>query len=338
MDFVEYRAAEAATPRARGRGILRRTASAFAFMLDRTFALFLGVGVGAMICFAFLQHAAAPAPVAATPQPALAQKPVAAAPAQPRQAPVLTDAAVPYPPHLVSALAKGQPVTVGVFGDSFGDGLWAALYHRLPKSGGYKVLKFSEPATGFTHPRDLADDVSQRLADQPVDIAVINFGANDTQGLVKDGKGYALLSPGWRAVYGERVDRFVAMLRAKGAMVYWVGLPKMRSPEYDAHIAQMNAFYAERMAALGVPYLSTAELSVDETGQFNAYLVDGPRREQRLMRAGDGIHMSMAGYERLSGPLVGRIQAYVARASTAARLQQPADPSNAQTKKKDAGE
>jgi hypothetical protein len=331
MDFADYGTAQPAPTRARGRGLLRRTASALAFLLDRTFALFLGIGVGAMIGLAFLQHSVGQAPAAA-PRAVLAQKPALAA-AAPRQAPVLTDAAMPYPPHLVSALAAGKPVTVGVYGDSFGDGLWAALYHRLPKGGAYKVLKFSEPATGFTRPRDLAADVSQRMADQPVDIAVIDFGANDTQGLVKDGHGYALLSSGWRTVYGERVDRFVDMMRAKGAMVYWVGLPKMRAPDYDQHIADINAFYAERMAALGVPYMPVAELSVDETGQFNAYLADGPNKEMRLMRAGDGIHMSMAGYERLTGPLVGRIQAYVARAAVAAKLQQPAEAAKAEPKK-----
>jgi hypothetical protein len=317
MDYADFPTAAAAALPSQGRAPLALRASGF--LLDRTFALFLGVGVGAMIGLSFLQHQGGhAAPVAAAPPAPISAKAAAPAAREP-QAPA--DAAVPFPPHLIEALALGEPVTVGVFGDSFGDGIWAALYRRLPKAGTYKVLKFSAPATGFVRNPGLAADTAARLSDQPVDIAVIDFGANDTQGLVEAGRGYALFSPGWRAAYGARVDALVAALRARGAMVYWVGLPKMRSPEYDQHVAEMNAFYAARMAALGVPYLSTTAQSVDETGQFNAYLADRPGGETRLMRAGDGVHMSMAGYERISAPLVARIEAYVARAAVAARLE-----------------
>ena len=327
MDYADLSPAAAGLP-ARGRSPLALALRASSFLLDRTFALFLGVGVGAMIGLSFLQHEgghAAPIAVSAPAAPPAPLPVKAAAPAtrEPEGAP---DAAVPFPPHLLAALARGEPVTVGVFGDSFGDGIWAALYRRLPKGGAYKVLKFSAPATGLVRNPSLAADTAARLADQPVDIAVIDFGANDTQGLVEAGRGHALFSPAWRAAYGARVDALVAALRAKGAMVYWVGLPKMRAPEYDRQVAEMNAFYAERMAALGAPYLPTTALSVDEAGQFNAYLADGPDGATRLMRAGDGVHMSMAGYERISAPLVARIQAYVARAAVAARLEPPAEP------------
>lgn len=329
MDYVEVPPATAAALPAHGRNPLATALRASSFLLDRTFALLLGVGVGAMIGLSFLQHeggGAAPAP-AAPPAPAPAMTAAPAAP-EPQASP---DAAVPFPPHLVQALARGEPVTVGVFGDSFGDGIWAALYRRLPKDGTYKVLKFSAPATGFTRNPDLASDTAARLADQSLDIAVINFGANDVQGLIEAGHGYALFGPRWRAAYGARVDALVAALRAKGAMVYWVGLPRMRAPAYDQQITEMNAFYAQRMAALGVPWLSTTAQTVDATGQFNAYLADGPKGEMRLMRAGDGVHMSIAGYERISAPLVKRIEAYVARAAVAAKLEPQLEPQTAGT-------
>jgi hypothetical protein len=333
MDFADYSTAHTAVRLGAGRGLPRRVLNGARVLADRTAALFLGVGVGAMIGLSFVQHGARAPVSAAAPAAVVAAQPAQAA----RQAPPPMDAALPFQPHLLNALATGQPVTVGVFGDSFGDGVFTALYRRLPKAGNYKVLKFSEAATGFVHKPDMAATTADRLADQPIDIAVIDFGANDTQGLTQDGKGYALLSPGWRAAYGQRIDTFVAMLRAKGAMVYWLGLPKMRSPEYDQHVAGIEAFYAERMAALGVPYLPVTDLTVDETGQFNAYLADGPDHAQRLMRAGDGIHMSMAGYERISAPLAQRIEAYVGRATLAARLQPQAAQAPAATPQKDLG-
>ena len=43
----------------------------------------------------------------------------------------------------------------------------------------------SERSTGFTRYRslNLLDDIRAKLDRQPVDIAIISFGANDTQGI-----------------------------------------------------------------------------------------------------------------------------------------------------------
>jgi hypothetical protein len=225
------------------------------------------------------------------------------------------DCAAPFSPRLLKTIASGQPITVGVFGDSFGEGIWAALYWTLPKDQNYQVVKFAERSTGFTRYQQLnvEDKAAQELATQPVDIAVISFGANDTQGIVDGGHVYPLLSPGWKEAYGRRVARFVALLRSQGAMVYWVGLPKMRNPDFDSQIQAMNAFYAGEMAALDVPFMPTEALSVDQGGQYNTYLYDPKTHKDVLVRANDGIHMSIPGYERITGPLVDRIKGYVAR-------------------------
>jgi hypothetical protein len=120
------------------------------------------------------------------------------------------------------------------------------------------------------------------------------------------------------------VARYVALLRAEGAMVYWVGLPKMRNPAFDSQIVAMNDFYASEMATLDVPFLPTESLSVDDHGQFSIYLFDAKAHKEVLMRANDGIHMSIPGYERITVPLVDRIKAYVAHARQLATATQPA--------------
>ena len=295
----------AATPRKR---------SAILTTFDRAAVLLVGVGVGAMIGAAFVSESAR-APTAAPTVMA------SAAPAQKAAAPV--DCPMPVSPHLMQSLAAGQPVTVGVFGDSFGDGVWAAMRQMLPK--GYQVIQFSKESTGFTRyaSLNLEDTARSQLAGQPVDVAVIDFGANDTQGIYDGPKAYPLLSDGWKAAYGARIDRYVALLREQGAMVYWLGLPKMRKPEYDRQISDMEAFYEQRMTALGVPYIGVVPLSVDASGSFNEYLLDGPSQKPRLMRANDGIHMSFAGYERIASPVVARIEDYVARARKMAAIDAP---------------
>ena len=71
----------------------------------------------------------------------------------------------------------------------------------------------------------------------------------------------------------------------------------------DESVAERPA----RMKALGVPYIETVGLTSNGEGGYEAYLpTEGGRRV--LMRAGDGIHMSMAGYLRMSAPVAARLK------------------------------
>jgi len=329
-------------------------------LLDRTAVLFLGVAVGTAMGYAFgsagdgggdigdagaaggratISSSAAPA---SAPAPAPAAGPTGrklanAAPPPGRPGPVMAadprpdaaspqqDLSIPFSRQLLATVASGRKVRVGVFGDSYGDGIWAALYHLLPAKRNYEVVKFSQQSTGFTRyaSLNLEDHVREQLAGGPVDVAVISFGANDTQGVMAGAHAARLLSPEWQRIVGQRVEGFVRILRDQGAMVYWVGLPRMRKPSYDADISGMNAFYAAKMRALGVPWIDTEPLSVDAQGQYAPYLPDGPKQERTLVRANDGIHMSMTGYVRITRGLAGRIEQYIAAARRRAGIQPP---------------
>lgn len=307
-------------------------------LFDRTAVLFLGVAAGVAIGYAFgvrqqvEMPSVAPAPqlpvadanagtqpdmVMLNGKPAAPPHPAAAG-ATPAEPPVIAETR-PIQPGIAAAIAAGRPVRVGVFGDSFGDGIWTALYNQLSRKAGYQVLKYSQQATGFTRYRtlNLEDHDRGRLATAPVDIAVISFGANDMMGVASGGHVYALLTPNWQAEIGRRVSAYVAMLRQQGAIVYWVGLPKMRDAAYDADVVRMNAFYRQLMAQLGVPFIETAPYSVDADGQYAPYLPDSTGKPV-LMRANDGIHMSVNGYIRITRGLAGRIRSYVDRAREAA--------------------
>ncbi len=286
-------------------------------LADRTAVLFLGVAAGAAIGYAFGRSGERsperavikPAPIAAAAKPG--------APPAARVDPRGFEFALPFQQHLLDTVKAGKPVTVGVFGDSFGDGVWSALYRLLPASEHFRVLKYSQQSTGFTRysSLNLEEHAQEQLAaDGPVDVAVISFGANDTQGVYSGRHAAALMSPEWQRVIGERVDRFVALLRARGAMVYWVGLPKMRKASFDDDIAGMNDFYTARMKALNVPFIDIKPLTVDGAGEFAQYLPDPVSHERRLLRANDGVHMSMNGYVVITRSLAERIKAYVAAA------------------------
>lgn len=311
-------------------------------LLDRTAVLFLGVAAGVAIGLAFAyggqpwsdKAAGGPPPAITQPgtpetTPSTATAPAApsgesdrnrAAPVQPVP-PVAFEMIQPFQRQLIDTVAAGKKVRVGVFGDSFGDGVWSALYRQLPAKADYQVVKYSQQSTGFTRYASLniEDHTAQQLAtDGPVDIAVVSFGANDTQGVWSGGKAAALLSPAWKQVIGARVEGLVRLLRSQGAMVYWVGLPRMRKESFDSDIQGMNAFYADKMRQLGVPFIDTLALSVDENGAYAPYLPDGPEGKRTLMRANDGIHMSMTGYVHITRGLADRIRNYVQAARESA--------------------
>jgi hypothetical protein len=206
-----------------------------------------------------------------------------------------------------------------VFGDSFGDGVWSALYRLLPAKDGYRVIKYSQASTGFTRYRslNLESHDNAQIGDDKLAVAVIAFGANDVQGVCEGSHCGALMSSGWQAIIGQRIESYVAMLRRHGATVYWMGLPAMRDPAFDSDTSAMEKFYAATMQRLGVPYIDIRPYTVDSDGRYQAYYSDADGTP-KLLRAGDGIHMSMNGYLRISKGVADRIRSTVAaaRAST----------------------
>lgn len=277
-------------------------------VLDRSAVLLLGVCAGAAIGLSFAGGGSSAGSAATLPPHSCV---AAAADPQP-EVTAARQCSAPAQRQLIATLSKGAPVRVAVFGDSYGDGVWSGLQRQLPAKD-YEVLKYSHVGTGFTRYRrqNLEAMAADEMGGQPIDIAVISIGANDAQSINTDKGEYApLMGPKWQAQIGERIDRYVALLRAHHAMVYWVGLPRMRDAGLDRDVSAVNAFYAQRMAKLGVPFIDTAPIA-SPNGQFSAYLPDPRTGAQTLVREKDGVHMSMTGWLWITRGLSDRIRGYV---------------------------
>jgi len=259
-------------------------------------------------------HGAAPPTAHETPAEIAAARSLTAAPPIPQAVPV----------------AAGRPLVIGVFGDSLGDGMWAGLYHLMRDGKTYDVVKFSRAATGLARYDyvNIQENAVEQLANRHIDIAVVMVGANDEQGIIEGHQVDNFDTPRWREVYAGRIDALVGLLRSRGASVYWVGLPKMRREGFDEKSQILNALYASRAQALGVPFIPTVPVTVDGNGGYDDYLSVGGH--PRLMRAKDGVHMTMAGYERIAEPVSSAIRADVGRALQAQRPQTRADAGEAQ--------
>ncbi|MDP3079813.1 MAG: DUF459 domain-containing protein [Brevundimonas sp.] len=240
---------------------------------------------------------------------AAASAPPAAAPAAPPPvaAPAAAPAIVRVTP-LNARLAQG-PLRIGVFGDSMADGLYAGLYRDLQDQPNVSVTKFSQVSTGLSRYDyvNIEARTQAQLDEQPVDVAVMLFGTNDAQGIDTGGVVHMFGTDGWKAAYGKRIDDLVALLRSRNVAVYWVGLPRMKRDTFDDKMMLINGVVEARMRALGVPYIETVGLTSNGEGGYEADLPNEAGRRV-LMRAHDGIHMSMAGYLRLSALVSARLK------------------------------
>jgi hypothetical protein len=289
------------------------TRTALVPLLDRFAVILVALASGALAFSLF-------APV--DDSQARTQAPTAAA-ARPRAAGV--------GPNLASAASLDRDVNVGVFGDSFGDGIWWALDQQLDGENGIEVHRLSRPAIGFTTYQrvNLLDDLRAKLDRQPLDIAIVSFGANDTQGIMADGRPAEYMGEAWQRIVGARVDAIVTLLRGRGVQVYWVGLPRMRSQRYDEKAQRMNAFFARRMRALNVAFIDTAASTQDAHGRFAPSLRNPETGRLMPARTNDGIHMTMSGYKLLTRGLAQRIRTSIAAARRQAgrpELRQAASP------------
>lgn len=253
--------------------------------------------------------------------------PEAAATAAPAQPPSQLAGAMP---NLSEAALSGRPVNVGVFGDSFGDGIWWALDQQLRGESDIRLHRLARPSTGFTSygHLNLLEDIRGKLDRQPVDIAIITFGANDTQGIAVDGRPVRFMSDEWRQVVGGRVDAVVSLLRERGVQVYWIGLPRMRAATYEEKARALSGFFAERMRHHAVPFIDTVASTSDARGRYVDHLPN-PRTGQPMMaRSGDGIHMTMNGYTILTQGLARHLKNRVATLRAEARRVQAVQASS----------
>ncbi len=290
-------------------------------LTDRTAVLFIGIAVGAAISQAFANGG----PVLGS-QQAVA----ATSAALPPMAPVPRNCpnTLAITPELNAKIRRGETINVGVFGDSFGDGLWAAVHQRLRSNDRFADHRFAKNSTGFTRYRslNLLDDIRAKIDRQPVDIAIISFGANDTQGIWEGGNGSAYMSDPWKSRVGEKIDAVIELLRGRGVSIVWVGLPKMRESNFEREIGQMNAFNSELMCSLNVPFIDTVPASLGADGYYAARLPIGPRGDPVKVREGDGVHMTMTGYGLIVRDLIADIAALAPDAAPAASPAAPAQP------------
>jgi hypothetical protein len=206
------------------------------------------------------------------------------------------EAARPAGPQAAAKAQNADRPVVAVVGDSLAVGVGMTMEQRLAKAGGPGCLAMGKVSTGLISRKyDWEKALAETLASRPVAAVVVVLGGNDANNSIA-GKGAG--SPEWQEAYTAKVERFLAVAAKAGVQVMWVGLPAMKDPAYGKRVAAVNAAARAGCAkTAGCRYLEPGDVFTDASGNYvQAKDIGG---KTVALRAGDGVHMTMTGYDLL---------------------------------------
>jgi hypothetical protein len=198
----------------------------------------------------------------------------------------------PYP--------EGDTHRLQVYGDAFAEGLLSGLVEAFVGDTRLQVQRKNRSLPGLIRP-DLEDELrAEEASRDPVHIAVVMVGVNDRYNIrISPRDRFVVGTDEWREEYGRRVDRVIKTLKKRGAAIYWVGQPIMRSREANEPAQVMNDIVREKAYLNNVKYIDITAHFADEAGNYTPY---GPdvSGTQRLVRSADGLLFTWAGYRKLA--------------------------------------
>lgn len=205
--------------------------------------------------------------------------------------------------------AEEQVIRVLALGDTVGGGLGAGLMRVGELDGRYEVAIRYNEESGLARPEvyDWASSLPKILESNDFDVIVALIGVNDRQ-MIRDGNmRYAFGTPEWTAAYTTQMDRVLSILKKSGARVFWVSIPPMRDPEFDAAMRQISDLQKARVEAAGATYIDIRPQLLDKDGR---YVESGPDETGAItrLRGKDGISFFKHGNNRLGQLVLQAIQ------------------------------
>ncbi len=187
-------------------------------------------------------------------------------------------------------------------GDSLSQGLGPGIAEWFDADVS-RVLPLGRQSTGLARQDYFNWQVALRRIEDEVrpDVLFVMFGSNDNQAQVTpDGQDIPVGSTAWIESYQERAAEFLHEATANGTRVVWVGIPIVRDHRRWAFYRRVNQIYRETAEADPLAtYVDAWRLLSNRGGDYSAYLRN-ERGVLQEMRAGDGIHLTPAGYSYLA--------------------------------------
>ena len=130
----------------------------------------------------------------------------------------------------------------------------------------------------------------------------------------------------WVELYAKKIEEMIAVVKAKGVPVVWVGLPAIRGARGTSDMLFLDSLYREQAARAGITYVDVWDGFVDERG---LYLQKGPDFEGQIrqLRSWDGVYFTKYGARKLAHYVEREIaRLLAARSAPLALPTEPATP------------
>jgi len=211
-----------------------------------------------------------------------------------------------------------------IIGDSMiAGGLGLYLARALGRDDGYNVTRDGKSSSGLARPDffDWEQRARELVLERPFDATVVMFGGNDAQGIRKQSGGWIRWQDeGWREAYARRVVRLCDILAPQLQQIFWVGMPVMRPAQLHERVRRINTIARAEMAIRkNAKFVDIWSLLADGNGNYTDRISvpseEGGKPRPVVMRAGDGIHMTVAGAHYVADHIRGVVHTKLSSAS-----------------------
>jgi len=201
-----------------------------------------------------------------------------------------------------SPLTEAAPLRLWIGGDSLAGSLGPALGQLAGATGVVQPQFDSRVSSGLNNPGffDWPSQATKEMARLDPEVAVFFIGTNDfgvPLNTKVDDKGVEV----WKTSYTALMEEMLTALGAEHRTVMWVSAVPLKD-ERNAQIRELDALMKDVIAKhRNVVYVDTYALFSDADGKYQATLppLDDPTGTAVTVRAGDGVHLTPQGAERI---------------------------------------
>ena len=166
---------------------------------------------------------------------------------------------------------------------------------------GHVATGLSRPEV-FNWPAYLNDVIASKAPDS----MVLTIGSNDDQALTGEGGGPSFGSPEWQTEYRRRVGGLMDQVVGTGkTTLFWVGIPLVRNgARIEGYTLINDIVKSEAAKRRGrVVYVDTVKPLAGPDGGY-ADFITNPDGSLVQVRAGDGIHFTREGGDRIANEVL----------------------------------
>ncbi len=199
------------------------------------------------------------------------------------------------------ALTPADPLRLWIAGDSLAGSIGPSLGELTANTGVVQPQYDSRVSSGLLTPDfyDWPKHAEQQLALLDPEVVVFIIGTNDAN----------VWSDKLADEYRIRTEAMMReLVGSKHRDVYWVGAPVAQAKQLETGVLEVNRIQQEAAAVAGVTYVDAHAIFDDANGNYQSRFADQFGRTQ-IMRAGDGVHFSVAGADLISADIFAVINA-----------------------------